>query len=53
MMPYLMKFAKKKKVKIKIKFPKNKGYFFGQHLLIEKSPTATDTLSLYSNCVIA
>ena len=37
-----MKFAKK--AKIKIKFPKMKGiYLFGQHSLVEKSPTATDS----------
>ena len=31
-----------KKAKIKIKFQKMKGTFFGQHPLVEKSPTATD-----------
>ena len=30
-----------KKAKIKIKFQKNEGYLFGQHSLVEKSPTAT------------
>ena len=39
MMPYSMKFAKK--AKIKIKFQKMK-VVFGQHPLVEKSPTATD-----------
>ena len=34
--------CKKKNAKIKIKFPKNEGCFFGQHPLVEKSPTATD-----------
>ena len=29
------------KAKIKIKFLKNEGYFFGQHPLVEKTPTAT------------
>ena len=36
----MMPFAKK--AKIKIKFQKNEGYFFGQHLLVEESQTATD-----------
>ena len=37
-----MKFAKKEK--IKIQFQKIKGtYIFGQHPLVEKSPTATAT----------
>ena len=40
-MPYSMKFVKKKKAKIKIKFQKNEGNFFGQHFLVEKSQTAT------------
>ena len=35
-----MKFAKKSENKNKI--AKNEGYFFGQHPLVEKSPTATD-----------
>ena len=42
-MLYSMKFAKKK-AKIKIKFQKKEGYFFGQHPLVEKSPTATDKM---------
>ena len=33
MMPYSMKFAKN--AKIKIKFQKNEGYFFGQHSLLK------------------
>ena len=33
-----MKFAKKSK--INRKFQKNEGYFFGQHPLVEKSPSA-------------
>ena len=32
----------KKIAKFKIKFQKNEEYFFGQHPLVEKSPTATD-----------
>ena len=40
-LPYSIKFAKK--AKIKIKFQKNEGSFFGQYPLIEKSPIATDT----------
>ena len=40
-MQHLMKNAKKEK--IKIKFQKMKGmYFFGQHPLVEKSPTSND-----------
>ena len=45
MMPYSMKFAKKTKIKIKLK--KNEGYFFEQHPLVEKSPTPTD-IPIYS-----
>ena len=33
--------CKKKKAKVKIKFQKNEGYFFGQHHLVEKSSPAT------------
>ena len=39
MMPYSMKFPKKSEDLYKIS--KNEGYFFGKHLLVEKSPTAT------------
>ena len=39
-----MKFAKKSENKNKI--AKNEGYFFGQHPLVEKSPTATDIYSV-------
>ena len=45
MMLYLMKFAKK--AKIKIKFQKNEGYFFGQHPLDEKSPTGVANNNFY------
>ena len=30
----------------KTKISKNEGYFFGQHPLIEKSPTATDIYNI-------
>ena len=40
MMPNSMKFAKKSEDKNKIS--KNEGYFFRQHPLVEKSPTATE-----------
>ena len=43
-----------KNEKIKIKFQKNEGFFFGQHSLVEKSPTATDiyifTFVIYYIC---
>ena len=29
-----------KKMKVEIKIQKNEGYFFGQHPLVENSPTA-------------
>ena len=31
-----------RKIKIGVKFQKKKGYFFGQHSQVEKSPTAAD-----------
>ena len=40
MMPSSMKFTNK--ANIKLQFQKNERNFFGQHPLIEKSPTATD-----------
>ena len=40
--PYSIKFATKKKAKIKIKFQKNKGCFFEQHPVVKKTPTDTD-----------
>ena len=43
-----MKFAKKSEDKNKIS--KNEGLFFGQHPLVEKTPTATDTHThIYTN----
>ena len=43
-MPYSMKFAKKSEDQNKIS--KHEGYFFGQHPLVEKTPTATDMYML-------
>ena len=42
MMPYSMKFAKKLSENWE-KISKNDEEFFGQHPLVEKAPTATDT----------
>ena len=39
----------KKNAKIKIKFQKNEGFFFGQHPLNKKSPTATDIFNFNLN----
>ena len=43
---YSMKFAKRMNEK-KNKIKKNEGFFFGQHSLVEKSPTTTEIYIIY------